>query len=261
MKKCGTCNNNLDDSFFYKRTASKDGLANVCKKCANDYCKNWSLVNKDKASVYYDNMKKREKIVVNKKTCVYCKEERDTSFFTPCKTSRDGFRAKCKTCRNNSIDKKTYLEKAIKYYWENREKKIEYSKKYRIENNDKYNEYRRNLYKTSPTYKAACSVRSRLRKMLKIKGFDKSLETHETIGCSYIFLVDYLQSKFIDGMNWDNYGEWHIDHIIPLSSANTEKELISLSHYTNLQPLWAKDNLEKGCKIKTPHLKAGRFLL
>ena len=50
-------------------------------------------------------------------------------------------------------------------------------------------------------------------------------------------------------MNWDNHGEWHIDHKIPLSSAKTEKELIGLCHYTNLQPLWALDNLKKGNKI------------
>jgi hypothetical protein len=55
-----------------------------------------------------------------------------------------------------------------------------------------------------------------------------------------------MEAKFVDGMNWDNIGEWHIDHIIPLSSAETEQETIKLCHYTNLQPLWAFDNLSKG---------------
>jgi hypothetical protein len=58
-----------------------------------------------------------------------------------------------------------------------------------------------------------------------------------------------FQTKFIDGMNWDNRGEWHIDHIIPLSSAKSEEELRKLCHYTNLQPLWEKDNLKKSNKI------------
>ena len=63
------------------------------------------------------------------------------------------------------------------------------------------------------------------------------------------FLKEHLESQFIDGMGWDNRVEWHIDHIIPLSSAKTEDELYRLCHYTNLQPLWAEDNLKKGNKF------------
>jgi len=58
-----------------------------------------------------------------------------------------------------------------------------------------------------------------------------------------------MEAKFVDGMNWDNIGEWHIDHIIPLSSAETEQEIIKLCHYTNLQPLWAFDNISKGNRL------------
>ena len=50
-------------------------------------------------------------------------------------------------------------------------------------------------------------------------------------------------------MTWENYGEWHIDHIIPLDSANDENELYSLCYYTNLQPLWGNENIRKGAKI------------
>jgi hypothetical protein len=49
-------------------------------------------------------------------------------------------------------------------------------------------------------------------------------------------------------MSFDNYGQWHIDHIIPLATAKTEQDVYTLSHYTNLQPLWAKDNISKGAK-------------
>jgi hypothetical protein len=58
-----------------------------------------------------------------------------------------------------------------------------------------------------------------------------------------------LETQFTDGMSWDNRSEWHIDHIIPLSSAKTEDELYKLCHYENLQPLWAEDNLKKGARI------------
>ena len=71
----------------------------------------------------------------------------------------------------------------------------------------------------------------------------------EILGCDWITAHNYLECRFTEGMNWNNYGEWHIDHIIPLASAKSNEELITLCHYTNLQPLWAFDNLSKGSKI------------
>ena len=63
----------------------------------------------------------------------------------------------------------------------------------------------------------------------------------------------HMESKFQEGMNWDNYGQWHVDHIKPLSLSTTEQEVIELNHYTNLQPLWAVDNLKKSNKYEKPH--------
>ena len=65
------------------------------------------------------------------------------------------------------------------------------------------------------------------------------------IGLHPIDLKNYIENKFTEGMSWDNYGKWHIDHIIPLNSAKTEEEIIKLCYYTNLQPLWASDNIRK----------------
>ena len=77
----------------------------------------------------------------------------------------------------------------------------------------------------------------------------KKKKTFEMIGCTPDELRNHLSKQFIDGMSWDNYGEWHIDHILPLVSAKDEEEVVKLCHYSNLQPLWAKDNLIKGCKL------------
>ena len=61
--------------------------------------------------------------------------------------------------------------------------------------------------------------------------------------------MQHLESKFTEEMSFDNYGKWHIDHIIPISSAKTEEDIIRLNHYTNFQPLWAVDNLRKSNKV------------
>ena len=94
-------------------------------------------------------------------------------------------------------------------------------------------------------------MRSRLCNYLKRCGVTKKNKTFEIVGCTPKFLKEHLENQFIDGMNWDNRSEWHIDHLVPLSSAKTKDELYKLCHYTNLQPLWAKDNLKKSNKIFT----------
>jgi hypothetical protein len=92
-------------------------------------------------------------------------------------------------------------------------------------------------------------MRSRTRIFFKLKNIKKKTDTFKIIGCSPLQLKEYLEQKFTKGMNWENQGKWHIDHIIPLSSAKTEDEVYILCHYTNLQPLWAEDNLKKSNKI------------
>ena len=100
-----------------------------------------------------------------------------------------------------------------------------------------------------PVYDMSLRLRARISKAISNQGYTKRSKTNEIIGCDWNSFVTYLESKFQDGMNWGNRDKWHIDHIIPLSSAKSEEEIIKLSHYTNLQPLWASDNLKKGCKI------------
>ena len=94
-------------------------------------------------------------------------------------------------------------------------------------------------------FKLKDNLRKRLSSAIKRKGYSKNTKTADTLGCSWEFLKEYLEAQFVDGMNWDNYGEWHIDHIKPLALAKTEEEVYNLNHYTNLQPLWAEDNMRK----------------
>jgi hypothetical protein len=80
---------------------------------------------------------------------------------------------------------------------------------------------------------------------------NKPYNTETLLGISLIQLKEYLESLFKEDMSWNNRNLWHIDHIIPLASAKTKEDMIKLCHYTNLQPLWAKENMSKGAKIIT----------
>jgi hypothetical protein len=105
------------------------------------------------------------------------------------------------------------------------------------------------LKKLTSVYSLLCGMRSRLCNYLKKNNITKKNKTFDIVGCTPEFLKEHLETQFIDGMTWGNRSKWHIDHIIPLSSAKTEDELYKLCHYTNLQPLWAEDNLKKSNKI------------
>jgi hypothetical protein len=98
--------------------------------------------------------------------------------------------------------------------------------------------------------KLTCNVRCRVKNFLNSKNIVKNNKTFNIVGCSPEFLKEHLENQFTNGMSWDLMGQQiHIDHIIPLSSANTEEEIYKLCHYTNLQPLWAEDNLKKSNKL------------
>ncbi len=145
------------------------------------------------------------------------------------------------------------------YYKNNKEKEILRSKTYqkseKFLNRDKIQEkinkreYQQERLKKDPIYKLRRTVSRRLRKAIKSNGWNKKNKTRDYIGCTLEELKLYLENQFKLGMTWENHGEWHIDHIIPLASAQTEEEIYKLSHYTNLQPLWAIDNLRKNAKI------------
>ena len=92
-------------------------------------------------------------------------------------------------------------------------------------------------------------VRALVAQALRGRGYRKTSRTHEILGCDLAFFKDHMERQFLKGMSWDNRNEWHIDHIVPLASAKTEEDVIRLNHFTNLRPLWAKDNIAKSDRI------------
>lgn len=164
-----------------------------------------------------------------------------------------------------------------KWYKDNKEKEIERVREWKLKNKDKIQDWKtRNKDKIklySKEYRAKNLERERtrehkkytedicfaLKKILRIrigkalKNKQKRGSAVDDLGCSVLELKVYLEKQFKDGMNWDNWGlyGWHIDHIKPLDSFDLtdRKQFLEATHYTNLQPMWAKDNIRKGNKI------------
>ena len=124
----------------------------------------------------------------------------------------------------------------------------EYGKQWSIDNKEYRKQYQNNKKKIDIQYKIKCNLRSRIYKV--IKNQQKTGSAVKDLGCTIITFKKYIEAKFKDGMTWDNYGEWHLDHILPLSCFNLEdrKQFLIACNYTNYQPLWAKDNLIKSDK-------------
>jgi hypothetical protein len=150
---------------------------------------------------------------------------------------------------------------------EKREKYLKYQREYQRwyrQTNEKYQAWRREWAKarqrthgkeiyamrmSKPNERIAASLRSRIPNALRGKYF--STHTQELLGISLQGFKDYLEKKFTEGMNWKNYGKWHADHVVPLSKfdLSEEEELRKAFHYTNVQPLWAHQNLRKYAKV------------
>jgi hypothetical protein len=107
----------------------------------------------------------------------------------------------------------------------------------------------------------SCPIQRRFRNNLRSRVIhamqrnSKSVPTESLVGCTMEELKDYVESKFQEGMTWENYGEWHIDHIIPCSSfdLSVDEQQARCFHFSNMQPLWAVDNMKKGSKLFCSH--------
>ena len=189
------------------------------------------------------------------KTCTRCKIEKELSEFIKHKNTKDGLNIYCKSCKKEydkehyQANKERYQERRKERYQDNKERIKEQVKEYRQANKERLNEYERQRRQTDPLYKIKKNLRTRTSIAFKNKGYSKNTKTQEMLGVDWEICKAHIERQFTKGMNWDNYGEWHIDHIIPLASAKTPERLKKLCHYSNLQPLWAEDNLNKKDKI------------
>lgn len=188
-------------------------------------------------------------IMVNK-ICTKCKIRKPLDEFYNSSKTKDGKTYCCGEC---------FRAKSRLYHNENKESIAKKSKIYRKNNRDYFNEknkkwekktgyysnYQKIRLENDPFFKFKNRLRTLIRNAVTKQGYTKKSKSFEILGCEYDTFILYIQSKFQDGMSWENHGEWHLDHIIPISSAKDEQEAVRLNQFTNFQPLWAKDNLIK----------------
>lgn len=212
----------------------------ISKQAKKEYDRVYNILNKEKRLKY--SLENAEKIKqrtrdFNKKNPNHGKEYRIKN-----KDRRREFQRAYRL-----KDPKATVEKRRKYNLKYKNKIKEYNRSNRL----KINAYHVERRKKDIEYKIICILRGRIKSAIA-KGYKKG-SSLELLGCTIDFFKKYISSKFQVGMSWDNYGVygWHVDHIIPCSSFNLldESQQKKCFHYTNLQPLWAADNLRKSNKI------------
>lgn len=212
MKKCSKCKIEKPLNEFHKVLSNKDGKSFYCKPCASIRNSNHYLNNKEKIKAHH------------------------------------------KPYNIKNIEPR---KEAVKRWQKNNP---QYMKEYMIEwreTNPKYKQnYVKNRKKTDSLFKLSENIRSMVCNSFKrsCQGkYKKSSQTEIILGCPLDTFICHLQFQFKPNMTLENHGQgpgkWNMDHIIPISSAKTEEEIIKLNHYTNFQPLWWEENMAKGKRI------------
>jgi hypothetical protein len=237
MKTCTKCFNIKPEEDYAFSLKSKGILRSYCKDCGRKSCQEYKQRNKDKISqsvhAYY--LKNRDKVLA------YNKKYKETNSVL------------LATKRRTYLDSnKEYVRKRYKLYYEaskdnNRPVRKAYYTNNRLVVNEKKRVYCNKRYKTDILYRIKVLLRTGANRALKNCADLGSAV--DNLGCSIQHLKLHLELFWDEGMSWANYGskegQWSIDHIKPLSLAKSKEEAAVLHHYTNLQPLWHKDNLLK----------------
>lgn len=185
------------------------------------------------------------------KNCPKCQTLKEPEQFYKNKSTKDGLSRYCRDCNlsyatNNKDKINAYQRSRLA---ETKEYRRAYYQKYNAEiDKDKRKAYNNAYYhkqKANPAFKLARNARTRI--WIALKGITKTDSTMKLIGCSRAQLMSHLEAQFQSGMTWENYGQWHVDHIKPCASFDLSMpdEQAKCFHYTNLQPLWASENLLK----------------
>lgn len=204
------------------------------------HCENHNINSKDNSELFFEKVsyctkRGRRYGPYKTTTCVLCR------------------RFAVKRYAENNPEKERERRRAYNIKPENKIKarirKLRFVKNNREHIRKYHSDWEKNRRKIDPTYGLIKNLRNRLWTVLK--GHKKSDSTMALTGCTSEELKKHLESKFEDGMNWDNYGTWHVDHIIPCANFDFSdpKQQQICFHYTNLQPMWGEDNTKKGSRL------------
>jgi hypothetical protein len=226
MKKCTKCGIEKDLSEFYKSKTCKLGVDSRCKCCIK----------------IYDAI--RNAIPEN----IAAKAARDAAWYAI--PENRAIQAAREALPENIAKRKErynawYAEPENKIHIAKHNAEYNAMPEVKKKNNERHKERKRN----NSLYRLECNIRCLIGISIKNGGYNKDTKTADILGCSFEEFKIYIENQFTEGMSWGNYPEWEYDHIIPISSAKSEEEIITLNHHTNFQPLWWRDNLKKGAKL------------
>jgi hypothetical protein len=237
MKTCSCCKKEKPLSEFGLLKSTKDGHRYDCKECKKERGRADRLKNKKPKKENYS-------YPVRTIFCMGCGVEHTGHFSHMTKFCSDDCSSESiKRSNRNSKKNSTYVENNIDKVRETKLKSY-----HKLKNSVKRKNYQKS-YSQRLDVRLRNALRARVKKSLKTN--QKTTSTISLIGCSIHELKIHIESQFKTGMTWDNWEQfgWHLDHKIPLASAKNKEEMFNLCHYTNLQPLWWRDNISKRDKI------------
>lgn len=231
----------------YKEVLCFDEVAR-CFGVSAQTIKIYLVEHKEKLNIQFKEEILQERLDNGKKQCCRCKKIKPLGEFNINNAIKDGFDCLCRECS---------IKKRKKYYYLDVEKSRKASRDWRKNNPEKALESKRKQKKNNLVYKIGCDLRTRM--WAAIRNKQKTGSAVRDLGCSVEELKQYLEKQFYPHpktgaqMTWENWAldGWHIDHIKPLAffDLTDREQFLKACHYTNLQPLWAEENLKKSSKI------------
>lgn len=219
-----------------------------------EYLREYNRRNKERISAQRKKYRQENKELVAQQKKEYAaknKEKIRAAQAEKYRKNKDKYLAKMK--QKYAENSEAIKAKRMEYYYKNKEQILAAQKESNKKNREKTRAqkaaYCKNRRAKDPRFLLIGRMRCRINDALRLKRFPKNGKTMDFVGCDIEKLVLHIESKFKNGMSWENRHMWHIDHIVPLALAKTKEELEALFHYKNLQPLWSSENMAKGSKI------------